>query len=786
MFKNYFKIAWRNLLRSKSFAFTNLLGLTLGITCTIFILLWVRDEINYDRFHKNYDNIHAVIANRPASNGVFTDYNMVLPLARELQATSPLVKNAVVTTQDYDITVRYKNVLLQKNSITVSDRFFDMLSWKFLKGNATTAIQDPSSIVITAAAAKALFGNADPINKTIRIVEENRDVKVTAVVADPPGNSSFQFELIRPFDYADEDTKQMMHNWSGSRWRVYIQAIPGADLKQIDRTINTIKRQHDPGDKGSAYFTFPMSKWRLYGEFKDGKNVGGMIEYIRLFSIVGIIILLIACVNFMNLSTARSEKRFREVGIRKTLGSSRRSLILQFFCESALLVLMAFLLSMLAVYLLLPAFNTLVGRELSFDIGEPYFWLGSLIIVLLTGVVAGSYPALYLSSFNPVKVLKGTFLAGKMAVLPRHFLVVGQFVASILLISSTIIVYRQIQHIKNRDIGYRSNNLIMITGTDETEKNFTAIKQELYNSRMVQSLTRSSSPITQVWWKFNAPDWNGKPPGISIIFSGIRTDMDFARTMGIKILQGHDFAGMPSDAASILLNRAAVDAMGLKNPVGTEIRFGDDKYTVTGVTENVIMESPFQPVDPMFTFYNPRATGVITLRLNEGMLPQKALPFIESVFKKYNPAYPFTYQFADEEFGKKFLAEELISKLTNIFAGLAIFICCIGLAGLASFTIEKRFKEIGIRKVLGATVQQVLLLISGQFLKLVLISFFIAIPLTWWFMHHWLEKYTYHIEISIWIFMIVGVLVLLLTLLVVCLNAIRAATANPVKSLRTE
>lgn len=786
MFKNYFKIAWRNLLRSKSFAFTNLLGLTLGITCTIFILLWVRDEINYDRFHKNYDNIHAVIANRPASNGVFTDYNMVLPLARELQATSPLVKNAVVTTQDYDITVRYKNVLLQKNSITVSDRFFDMLSWKFLKGNATTAIQDPSSIVITAAAAKALFGNADPINKTIRIVEENRDVKVTAVVADPPGNSSFQFELIRPFDYADEDTKQMMHNWSGSRWRVYIQAIPGADLKQIDRKINTIKRQHDPGDKGSAYFTFPMSKWRLYGEFKDGKNVGGMIEYIRLFSIVGIIILLIACVNFMNLSTARSEKRFREVGIRKTLGSSRRSLILQFFCESALLVLMAFLLSMLAVYLLLPAFNTLVGRELLFDISEPYFWLGSLIIVLLTGVVAGSYPALYLSSFNPVKVLKGTFLAGKMAVLPRHFLVVGQFVASILLISSTIIVYRQIQHIKNRDIGYRSNNLIMITGTDETEKNFTAIKQELYNSRMVQSLTRSSSPITQVWWKFNAPDWNGKPPGISIIFSGIRTDMDFARTMGIKILQGHDFAGMPSDAASILLNRAAVDAMGLKNPVGTEIRFGDDKYTVTGVTENVIMESPFQPVDPMFTFYNPRATGVITLRLNEGMLPQKALPFIESVFKKYNPAYPFTYQFADEEFGKKFLAEELISKLTNIFAGLAIFICCIGLAGLASFTIEKRFKEIGIRKVLGATVQQVLLLISGQFLKLVLISFFIAIPLTWWFMHHWLEKYTYHIEISIWIFMIAGVLVLLLTLLVVCLNAIRAATANPVKSLRTE
>ncbi|GAB3423410.1 ABC transporter permease [Niabella aquatica] len=785
MIKNYFKTAWRSLLRNKSFAFTNLLGLTLGITCTILILLWVRDERTYDKFHVNYDNISVVIANREFTDGVFTDYNMVLPLAQAIEQTSPLVKNAVVTTSDYDLILKYNNTAFKKNGLTVSGHFFSMLSWKFLKGNPATAINDPASIILTQSAAKAMFGNADPLNKVIRVEEENRNAKVTAVVADPPGNSSFQFDFIRPFNYADPELKRLMNEWVNSSWRVYVQAVPGTDINQINKAINAIKKQHDPQDK-SIYFTFPMSKWRLYSEFKNGKNTGGMIEYVRLFTIVAIIILLIACVNFMNLSTARSEKRAREVGIRKALGSSKPALIMQFFCESVILVAAAFLLSIITVYLLLPAFNTLVNKQLFLDVRQPYFWLGSLVIVVFTGVIAGSYPALYLSSFSPVKVLKSTFRFGRNAALPRHFLVVIQFVASILLISATVIVYQQMQHIRDRDIGYNANNLIMIPATNDIQKNFTAIKQELTASRTVQFVTRSNSPITQVQWKMGAPDWNGKPPDLSIIFSGIRTDVDFTRTMGIKMLQGHDFEGMPSDSGSILLNKAAVEAMGLEKPVGTELRFGDEKYTVIGITGNVIMESPFLPVDPMFTFYNPSATSVISLRLGGNVLPQKALPLIESVFKKYNPAYPFEYQFADEEFGRKFITEALIGKLTNIFAGLAIFICCIGLAGLASFTIEKRFREISIRKVLGATVQQVLLLISSQFLKLILISFIIALPLTWWLMDHWLGKYTYHIEISAWIFIIVGLLVLLLALIVVCLNARRAATANPVKALRNE
>jgi putative ABC transport system permease protein len=419
------------------------------------------------------------------------------------------------------------------------------------------------------------------------------------------------------------------------------------------------------------------------------------------------------------------------------------------------------------------------------DLTQSIFWLGAAVIILITGVIAGSYPALYLSSFNPIKVLKGTFLAGKGAAIPRRILVVAQFVTSILLISATIIVYKQIQHIKDRNIGYDPNNLIMIGATSDTQKNFAVIKQELHNTGMISSVTRTMSPITDIWWRSPGPDYNGKPANQNIIFSGETSDVDFSKTMGIKILQGKDFSGTPSDSSAILLNRAAVEAMGLKDPVGMQMRYGRT-FTVIGVTDNVIMGSPFEPVDPMMIFFEPNGANSISIRLKNSIHPQQALASIGNIFKKYNPAYPFEYQFVDQEFGKKFIAEELVNKLTNIFAGLAIFICCIGLAGLASFTIEKRIREIGIRKVLGATVQQLLLLISKEFLKLVLIAFVIAVPLTWWFMNNWLNKYTYRINISIWLFAIVGVIVLLLTLIVVSLNTIRAAIANPVKSLRTE
>jgi ABC-type antimicrobial peptide transport system permease subunit len=490
----------------------------------------------------------------------------------------------------------------------------------------------------------------------------------------------------------------------------------------------------------------------------------------------------------MNHSTARSEKRAKEVGIRKTLGSYKKQLVLQFFFESMILALIAFVFSIIAVYLLLPSFNLLVNKKLVLDIGTPVFWAGALLIVTLTGIIAGSYPALYLSSFNPVNVLKGTFLPGKKAILPRRILVVAQFVISILLISATIIVYKQIQYVKNRDMGYDPNNLITIPSSPDTDKNFGVIKQELLKTGLISAVTRTGTDITQVQWRSNAPDWDGKPADIAIIIGGNTSDVDFTKTMGIKMLQGKDFSGTASDSTAMLLNKAAVDVMNLKNPIGMQMRYGDRnrKFTVIGITDNVVAESPYKPVNPMMVMYNPYWSSVVSIRLANGIQPQKAMQSVENIFKQYNPAYPFEYKFIDQEFGKKFLTEELISKITNIFAALAIFICCIGLAGLASFTIEKRIREIGIRKVLGATVQQLLMLISKEFLKLVLLAFIIATPLTWWLMHNWLQNYDYRIGISPWLFGIVGIMILLLTLIVVSLNTMRAAMRNPTKSLRSE
>ena len=786
MLRNYFKIAWRNLFRNKGFSATNLLGLTIGITCTIIISLWVKDELTYDKFHTNYNSIYKIYANRDFNNQMFTDENMVLPLASTIKNSIPQIKEAVVTTHRQPHILQYGDIKLKKEGYTASDRFFQMFTWDFIAGNPTTALPDAYAIVLTESTAKALFADADPINKLVK-VDNEYDAKVTAIVADPPGNSTLQFAFINTFNYDNEFLKRAMTNWQNSSWDVFVQVNPGTDMKQLDRAITEIKYKNDADDKRiSTYFTFPMKKWRLQSEFKDGKNVGGMIEYVRLFGIIAVIILLIACVNFMNLSTARSERRAREVGVRKTLGSGKRQLILQFFSESIILAAIAFVLSVIAVYLVLPSFNSLVDKNLTLDITQPLFWGAALVLVLFTGIISGSYPALYLSSFNPVKVLKGTFLAGRKSALPRHILVIGQFAISILLISATIIIYQQIQHIKNRDIGYDPNNLIMIPASQDTQKNFAVIKNELMQTGIISAVNRSFSPITSIWWKAPAPDWDGKPAGAELIVASMATDIDYTKTMGVKVTQGKDFTGTPADSSNMLINQAAVKAMQLKNPIGTQLRYGSNKYTVIGVTNDVVMESPFKPVDPMLVYFDPNNANAINIRLKDQVKPQQALKSIEPIFRKYDPAYPFDYKFVDEEFGRKFLTEELISKITNIFAGLAIFICCIGLAGLASFTIEKRVREIGIRKVMGATLQQLLMLISKDFLKLVLIAFVIATPLAWWFMNDWLEKYPYRINISIWLFIAVGLLILLLTLIVVSLNTMKAAISNPVKSLRTE
>ncbi|HET7898558.1 MAG TPA: FtsX-like permease family protein, partial [Flavisolibacter sp.] len=470
----------------------------------------------------------------------------------------------------------------------------------------------------------------------------------------------------------------------------------------------------------------------------------------------------------------KSEKRAKEVGIRKTLGSERKQLVMQFYSESLIFSFVSFLLSVLAVYALLPLFNSMMNKQLALNIADPKFVALAVVMVLLTGLIAGSYPALYLSSFNPIKVLKGTFLPGRSAAVPRKVLVVLQFGVSVLLISSTILVYQQIQHVKNRDLGYNPSNLLSVPSSDNANKNAEIIRNELIRSGMVASVTRTSSPITAIWNFTPAPDWKGKPEGVNMVMTAMRTDVDFTRE--------------PVDSNAMLLNRSAVKLMQLSDPVGMNMRYGRDNrnYTVVGVTDDVVMGSPYAPVMPMIMLLDRDRGNFFELRLKDGVQPQAALPKIERIFKQYNPDYPFEYSFVDQDFNQKFVTEDLISKLSKIFAGLAIFICCLGLSGLASFTIERRFKEIGIRKVLGASVQQLLYLISKEFLILVLLAALISIPVTWWLLNNWLANYEYRIAISIWLFVGSCFSVLLLTLVIVWLNGLRAAMANPAKSLRTE
>jgi putative ABC transport system permease protein len=668
--------------------------------------------------------------------------------------------------------------------LNVSQQYNDVFQWKVVKGSAARALANPEDIILTASTARSLFGDADPLGKVVRI-DNHSDYTVSAVVEDVPSNSSIQFNALLPFNPSSDFVKQASSDWVNCFSQTFIKLQPGTDVTALNKQISVLANSRGE-KKNFVYFLHPMDKWRLYSDFKHGVNTGGMISYVKLFTVIAIIILLIACVNFMNLSTAKSEKRAKEVGIRKTLGSERKQLLLQFYSESMIFSFIAFLLSVGAVFLLLPLFNSMINKELHLDILDPLFLLLAFILIVVTGLVAGSYPALYLSSFNPVKVLKGTFLAGKNASIPRKVLVILQFSISVLLISSTILVYQQIQHVKGRDLGYNPNNLISIPSSDNANKNAEVIRNELIQTGLVSAVTRTSSPVTDIWNYTPAPNWKGKPQNADLIMSAMRSDIDFGKTVGASMIQGRDFMNTPGDTSVMLLNKEAVSIMQLKEPIGMEMQYGNRKYTVVGITDNIVMTSPYAPVKPMMVLLDRRGSAFFLVRLKDGVQPQQALSHIETIFKKYNPQYPFDFSFVDQQFNQKFVTEDLIGKLTNLFAGLAIFICCMGLSGLTAFTIEKRFKEIGIRKVLGASIRQLLFLISKEFLYLVLLAALISIPVTWWLLHNWLESYEYRVTISIWLFAWSCAGVLLLTMVIVWLNSLRAALANPVNSLRSE
>ena len=798
MLRSYFKIAWRNMIKDRTSSIINIGGLAVGMAVAFLIGLWIYDELRFNKNFEHYERIAQVMQNQTSNGRIGSFKGMPLPLGKELQVNygrnfkyvvmASWVSNDILSLGD-------KNLSQQGIYMDVDGpRLFSL---QMIKGTQD-GLRDPHSILLSASAARAFFGDADPLNRVIRIGSKV-DVKVTGVYEDLPDNSEFNnLAFIAPWDlYASMQpwVKRSETQWDNNSFMIYTQIADNTDFATVNRNIIESKAKHDaPKDKryDARVFLHPMRDWHLRSHWENGVQGGGLIEYVRLFAIIGVFVLLLACINFMNLSTARSEKRAKEVGIRKTIGSVRGQLVTQFYLESLWVVILAYALSLLLVKLVLPWFNEVAAKRMVVPWTNPGFWGIGLGFSLLTGIIAGSYPALYLSSFQPIKVLKGKLGAGRLASLPRKVLVVIQFSISLALIIGTIIVYSQIQYSKNRPIGYDKNGLIMIQmNTPDFYGKFDPIRRDVKNSGAAEEFAESSSPLTDIWQSNGGFTWPGKDPTLDGNFASIFVTHEFGKTVGWQFKEGRDFSrAFATDSSAIILNEAAVKYMGLRDPIGTRVTWGTGKrattYTVVGVIRDMLMTSPYEQVQQTIYFMDYGNVNWMVMKLNPRQGASASISQIQAIFKRYIPSAPFDYKFVDTEFATKFVAEERIGKLSGFFAALAIFISCLGLFGLASFVAEQRTKEIGVRKILGASVFGLWRLLSTDFVALVAIAIVIATPLSYYFMHRWLLNYDYRTSIAWWVFGASGAGVLLVTLLTVSFQSIKAATANPVKSLRTE
>jgi putative ABC transport system permease protein len=756
--------------------------------------LWIYDEVSINKHFKNYGSLYRVMMHQTFDGKRGSQTALPFPLGEELKNKYPDFKGVAMCDWGQNHSLVYNEKKISKMGHFVGEEAIDMFSMNILNGDKNP-LHNPYSIVLTDETAKILFGTEDPVGKVIKM-DNKVDLKVTAIVAKQPKSSAITFAYLIPFQLQETiyDYIRLYHktNWGNNSWQVFVQLNDNANAKTVNSKIKNVVLSHFTDENTlksiiPQVFIHPAKKWRLYSDFENGVNTGGFVKYVRMFGILGIIVLIIACINFMNLSTARSEKRAKEVGVRKAVGSGRGQLIRQFLSESMLISSLSFLLALALVAVALPYFNQLTDKEMTLQITNPFFWGIMIAFTVITGFLAGSYPAFYLSSFNPVRVLKGNLKAGRSSSLPRKILVVAQFASSVVLMISTIIIYQQIQHGKSRPIGFDNKGLISVNWSDDISKNFVALRQELLNTGAVVSICKSNSSPSQIFSNNNGWEWkNSKPVDKTTIFSTIATDYDYTKTLGIKLIAGRDFSRDFADSNAVILNEAAVKRMGLKSPVGERLKWNDKDMIVVGVVSDIQMESPFRPISPLTIIFNEYWTGFLNIRMNPGMPASKAIAAMKPIFHKYNPSFPFEYQFADEQYAKKFNYEELVANLAAIIAVLAIFISCLGLFGLASFTAEQRVKEIGVRKTLGASVFNLWQLLSKGFVLLVLAACAISIPIAWYVMNEWLKNYDYKISIGIGVFGLVVVLSVAITLITVSFQAIKAAIANPVKSLRTE
>jgi len=794
MIKNYFKIAWRNLLKGKMYSFINITGLSIGMVVALLIGLWIQDELSFNTSFDNHGRIAKVVQHVTNNGEVQTWNNVPFPLADELRKNyGSDFKHIVMAAGWGDHLLTINDKKLKTTGAYFEKEMPEMFSLKMLKGSRST-LNDPSSVLISASAARAYFDNADPVNKIIKI-DNNPVVKVGGVYEDFPHNTDFAgLHFIAGWDnfYANNNGfKNMEDPWRPNFTTLFVQLNEHADFDKVSAKIKDAKLKKlnaQLQQKKPALFLQPMDRWHLYSEYNNGVNTGGAIRYVWMFGIIGVFVLLLACINFMNLSTASSEKRAKEVGIRKAIGSLRKQIISQFFAESFLTVVLAFICSLLLALGALPSFNILANKQMAIDWSSPFFWAVSAGFVIFTALAAGSYPAFYLSSFKPVKVLKGSFKAGRFAAVPRQVMVVLQFTVSVTLIIGTIVIYNQVQFAKNRPVGYSRANLISVPTEDSSiHTHFNAVKEALMQTGAVASLAESESPTTGIWNTTSGFTWPGKDPNLSTDFAVVAASHDYGNTIGWHIKAGRGFSKeYATDSSAVILNEAAVKYMNLQDPVGTTVTWWGKQLTVIGVIDNMIMGSPYEESKTTIYVLAEGQGSMALLKLNPAVGSHEALKMIAPVFKKFSPQQPFEYKFVDDEYAAKFSAEERIGKLAGFFALLAITISCLGLFGLTSFVAAQRKKEIGVRKVVGASVYSLWQLLSKDFVVLVGISCVIAVPVAYYFMQGWLEKYQYRTTISWWFFAVAIGGALLITVLTVSFQAIKAAIANPVKSLRTE
>lgn len=783
MIRNYLNIAFRNAFRQKSFALINISGLSIGLVCSFFILVWISDEVSYDRFHKDGNRIFQVWRHMITDGKIDTWTSHGQPVAETMKAEFPEVEEITWSMLSEQFVVTSGDKSFRQTGGYASPAFFKVFSFPFIKGDANKALEDVSSMVISERLAQTLFGQDwqlrdDVIGKSIKI-DHRKDFTVSGVLKDIPDNSSLQFDVLLPTkDFTDR--RGIADQWYYMCFSVYAKLHESASMEAVNEKVADLFVRHDEGE-GTKLFLQPFEDVYLHSTYKDGQQVGGRIDYVRIFSVVAIFTLLLACINFMNLATARSSRRAREIGVRKVVGAPRRALVMQFIAESLGMTFVSFILALGVFFLLLPAFNTLTSKAISFD--ELNLW-GMLAITAVVGILSGSYPALYLSGFNPVVALKSSFKQRAGNVNFRKGLVVFQFAISVTIIVATIGVFLQLKHIRSLNLGLKREGLIFVPREGALVEKLDVVTNELMKRPGIAAVTVSGQDPLNVGNNTTGVDWQGKPKDSQLIFFIVNAGHDYVETMGMELAGGRDFSRAHTDKQTYIVNEVAAELMG-GDVVGKMIKVYGDEGEVVGVVKDFSMGSLYSSVAPTIIRFSPESSGRLYVRTNAGQIPE-ALANLKAVCEEFNPGYPFEYAFLDQVFEQTYRSEVVMGKLANIFAGISVVISCLGLLGLAAFTVEQRMKEVGIRKVLGASAAGIATLLSGDFIKLVLMGVLIALPLAGYLMSEWLQDFASRIDMPWWLFALAGISALLLAFVTVSFQSVKAALSNPVETLKRE